>query len=171
MIFRFFILSAVIYSCRFQSFCTGPYCHYTAHNGIFMYLRKFLFIRIVQNQHFSFIHVYCVCSVIFPALNERCCSYHDYWVSLSRIPIKLKLFCIILLSKFLVKSRDSFILHLFLFQVMKHGYPSKSDSESCQYSLLDFDSDEEYSHFFYKVWIQLVSQEVFWYRFMPKSFE
>uniref|UniRef100_A0A0P4W0G1 Importin N-terminal domain-containing protein n=1 Tax=Scylla olivacea TaxID=85551 RepID=A0A0P4W0G1_SCYOL len=36
-------------------------------------------------------------------------------------------------------------------KVMKHGYPSKNDSESCQYSLLDFDSDEEYSHFFYKV--------------------
>ncbi|CAL4094646.1 unnamed protein product [Meganyctiphanes norvegica] len=36
-------------------------------------------------------------------------------------------------------------------KVMKHGYPSKNDSESCQYSRLDFDSDEEYSHFFYKV--------------------
>ncbi|XP_045606825.1 exportin-5 isoform X2 [Procambarus clarkii] len=36
-------------------------------------------------------------------------------------------------------------------KVMKHGYPSKNDSESCQYSRLDFDSDEEYSYFFYKV--------------------
>ncbi|XP_047474194.1 exportin-5-like [Penaeus chinensis] len=35
--------------------------------------------------------------------------------------------------------------------VMKHGYPSKNDSESCQYSRLDFDSDEDYSYFFYKV--------------------
>ncbi|XP_071532489.1 exportin-5 [Panulirus ornatus] len=36
-------------------------------------------------------------------------------------------------------------------KIMKHGYPSKNESESCQYSRLDFDSDEEYSHFFYKV--------------------
>lgn len=34
---------------------------------------------------------------------------------------------------------------------MKHGYPSKNDSDSCQYSRLDFDCDEEYSQFFYKV--------------------
>ncbi|KAK8751328.1 hypothetical protein OTU49_014122 [Cherax quadricarinatus] len=36
-------------------------------------------------------------------------------------------------------------------KVMKHGFPSKNDSESCQYSRFDFDSDEEYSNFFYKV--------------------
>ncbi|KAK4329340.1 hypothetical protein Pmani_000289 [Petrolisthes manimaculis] len=36
-------------------------------------------------------------------------------------------------------------------KVMKHGYPSKNDSESCQYSRLDFDCDEEYSQVFYKV--------------------
>lgn len=36
-------------------------------------------------------------------------------------------------------------------KVVKHGYPSKNDSDSCQYSRFDFDSDEDYSQFFYKV--------------------
>ncbi|KAK7075731.1 Exportin-5 [Halocaridina rubra] len=36
-------------------------------------------------------------------------------------------------------------------KIVKHGYPSKNDSESCQFSRFDFDCDEDYSHFFYKV--------------------
>ncbi|XP_076068293.1 exportin-5-like protein Ranbp21 isoform X2 [Oratosquilla oratoria] len=41
-------------------------------------------------------------------------------------------------------------LDIVVVKIKKHGYPSKNDSLSCKYSRLDFESDEDYSLFFYK---------------------
>ena len=36
----------------------------------------------------------------------------------------------------------------FFFSSFKTGYPSRNDGPSCEYSRMDFDSDEEFGSFF-----------------------